>query len=264
MTVIVLGKNGMLGRYVYNYLINYYEVIGVTRNELDASTINRNVLMANIKPGYVVINCIGIIKQRNEVKKLDFVAVNSLFPLILQEVCAKRGGKLIHVTTDCVFDGLKGNYDESSRHDAIDVYGMSKSLGEPEEATVIRTSIIGEERGQARSLFEWVKSNKNNTVNGYTNHFWNGITCLQFAKICDYMIGNNIFWEGVKHIVSPNTVSKFELVKMISDIYGFGINVVPFETPEKCDRSLTSIREDITIGVPTLETQIKEMKEFEI
>jgi len=264
MRVLVLGVNGMLGRYVYTYLTDRYEVIGTTRRELDAETIDKNTLSANINPGDIVINCIGIIKQRSDVKKLDFVAVNSLFPLILQEVCAEQGGKLIHVTTDCIYNGLGDNYDESSVHDATDVYGMSKSLGEPEEATVIRTSIIGEERGQARSLLEWVKSNKGKTINGYTNHFWNGITCLQFAKVCEYIIDNNLFWRGVKHIVSPTTVSKFELVNMISDIYNLGITVNPFETPEKCDRSMSSIRDDIEIDIPELKIQIKEMKDFSI
>jgi len=262
MRILVLGMNGMLGRYVYNYLIDDYEVVGTTRNELDASTISKNVLASNIRSGDVVINCIGIIKQRNEAKKLEFVAVNSLFPLLLQEACLKQKAKFIHITTDCVYDGLEGGYNEDHYHTATDVYGMSKSLGEPEEAAVIRTSIIGEEKGQPLSLVEWIKSNKGNTVNGYTNHFWNGITCLQFAKVCEYMIKNNLFWRGVKHITSPTTVNKLELVNMVSDIYDLNITATPFETPEKCDRSLSSIRDDIEINIPELEVQIREMKDF--
>lgn len=262
MRILVLGMNGMLGRYVYNYLIDDYEVVGTTRNELDASTISKNVLVSSIRSGDVVINCIGIIKQRNEAKKLEFVTVNSLFPLLLQEACLKQKAKFIHITTDCVYDGLVGRYNEDHTHTATDIYGMSKSLGEPEEATVIRTSIIGEEKGQARSLVEWIKSNRDSTVNGYTNHFWNGITCLQFAKVCEYMIKNNLFWRGVKHITSPATVNKFELVNMISDIYDLNITVTPFETPEKCDRSMSSVRDDIEISIPELEVQIREMKDF--
>ena len=266
MRIIIFGHTGMLGRYVYEYFWreNYY-VVGFSRADLDITTATKEELM---KLGFtsndVVINCAGLIKQREGMSDSDFMSVNSTFPILLSKVCESIGCNLIHVTTDCVFSGRVGNYTEISIHDPEDVYGKSKSLGEPVNATTIRTSIIGEERGQARSLLEWVKSNKGKTVNGYTNHFWNGITCLQFAKVCEHIINNNLFWKSVKHVVSPTTVSKFELVKMISDIYDLGITVTPFETPEKCDRSMSSIRTDVKIDIPELEIQIKEMKDFSI
>jgi len=265
MRIFILGYKGMLGRYVYGYFWRRnYNLEGLSREDLDAGIASENDLL---KLGFlkddVVINCMGIIK-RNDVSDSDYVNVNSKFPHLLANVCNKIGAKLIHITTDCVFSGRVGAYTEISMHDATDVYGQSKSLGEPEDATVIRTSIIGEERGQARSLLEWVKSNKSKTVNGYINHFWNGITCLQFVKVCEYMINNNIFWRGVKHVTSPTTVNKLELVSMISDIYDLDITVVPFETPDKCDRSMSSIREDVKIDIPELEIQIKEMKDFSI
>jgi hypothetical protein len=97
---------------------------------------------------------------------------------------------------NCVFNGAEGGYVESSPHTAMDIYGRSKSLGESESATIIRTSIIGEELSNKLSLVEWVKSQAGKSVNGYLNHFWNGITCLQFAKICDYMLKNDLFWKG--------------------------------------------------------------------
>lgn len=266
MRILIFGYTGMLGRYVYEYFWRKrYSLTGFSRDDLDLVNVDERRLMSlGVTAGDVIINCAGLIKQRESVSDEDFIAVNSKFPMLLSKVCEKVGCNLIHITTDCVYNGLEGGYNEDHRHTATDIYGITKSLGEPEEATVIRTSIIGEEKGQARSLVEWIKSNKNKTIKGYTNHFWNGITCLQFAKVCEHIIDNNLFWKGVKHIVSPTTVSKFELVNMVSDIYDLNINVVPFETPEKCDRSISSVRDVIKIYIPELEIQIKEMKDFSI
>ncbi len=262
MRVLVLGINGMLGRYVYSYFSDQYEVVGTTRRELDATTITSSILASNINSDDVIINCVGLIKQRSAPRQFDFVAVNSLFPLLLQEVCSKIGAKLIHITTDCVFDGLKGGYNEESTHDANDIYGRSKSLGEPEEATVIRTSIIGEELSGFLSLLEWAKSCKDKRVAGYTDHIWNGITCLEFAKICEKIISEDLFWTGIKHVISPTSVNKYELVQMISDVYELNIDVMPHVTEVKCDRTLSSIREDINIKVPELKEQLLEMRAF--
>ena len=222
MKVFVFGKTGMLGNYVYLYFKNYtdYETIGITRKDIDITDINESSLKAklyhlDIKENDVIINCAGVIKQRNNAETVDFILVNSIFPHRLNSICMKENYKFINISTDCTFSGKKGNYTEYSDHDATDVYGVSKSLGEPVEATTIRTSIIGEELHNFCSLIEWVKSNKNKEVNGYINHFWNGITCLQFAKVCKYMIDNNIFWSGVKHITSPDCISKYDLIKLI-------------------------------------------------
>lgn len=262
MRVLVLGINGMLGRYVYDYFSHRYDTVGTTRRELDVVNVNRDILASNIRPGDVVINCIGLIKQRSEARKLDFVTVNSLFPLLLQDICSETNVRLIHITTDCVFDGLKGGYDESSVHSATDLYGRSKSLGEPEDATVVRTSIIGEETSGFLSLLEWVKSNAGKEVKGYTNHLWNGITCLQFAEICEIIINKKMFWRGVKHIFSPETLNKCELVKLISKVYSLNVSVVPYETGVVCDRSLASIRTDVSIEIPSLEKQLVTMRGF--
>lgn len=261
--IFVLGHKGMLGRYVYTYLKSKnYEVIGVSRPTMDATKITKSKLKAaGLHKSDVVINCIGIIK-RKDATKADYALVNAAFPHLLAAACKEIGAKLIHVSTDCVYDGMEGNYDEAHEHTAKDVYGMSKSIGEPDNVTLIRTSIIGEEVGQARSLVEWIKSNKGKTVNGFTNHLWNGITCLQFAKICEEIIIKNLFWEGVKHITSPEIVTKAELVQMVSDVYNLNIEVIPLETGKKCDRTLSSIRHDVVVSVPSLKIQLPEMKNF--
>lgn len=265
MKIFVLGYTGMLGRYVYTYFksIGYTDVIGLSRSDIDATNVQKEKLNPiSFKKGTVIINCMGVIKQRESVDNLEFIQVNSVFPYLLSNLCKEAGSKLIHISSDCCFNGLDGNYDESSTHNATDIYGITKSLGEPADATIIRTSIIGEELNNKRSLLEWVKLNKGKEVLGYTNHTWNGVACLQFAKICKYIIDNKLFWHGVKHVYSPKPITKCELIKLISKIYGLDITVKPTETKTICDRTLTSIREGIVIDVPSLEIQINEMKEF--
>ena len=265
MKVYVLGATGMLGSYVYKYLrdTDKYNTLGLSRKDMDASKWDAFDLMNTFfEAEDIIINCIGLITQRTEPTKLDFIKVNAVFPLELANACESMHCKLIHITTDCVFDGVAGNYDEQSPHNATDIYGVSKSLGEPENATVIRTSIIGEEKNNKLSLVEWIKKQAGKQANGYTNHFWNGITCLQYAKICEKIIDENLFWRGVKHIVSPTAVSKMELMEMVSGIYDLKIKVNPFKAPTRCDRTMTSTREDVKIEVPEIEQQIMEMKEF--
>jgi len=167
---------------------------------------------------------------------------------------------LIHVTTDCVFSGKTGSYHEYSTPDETNDYGTSKSLGELCDGTIIRTSIIGEELTNKRSLLEWVISNENRTINGYSNHFWNGVTCLQLAKIIYKIINENSYWKGVRHIYSPTSVSKYELCKMISDIYELNITVKEYDT-EKVDKSLSTVYQ-ILFNIPELNEQIIEMRNF--
>ena len=265
MKIFVLGYTGMLGRYVYKYFKskNYNNIIGLSREDLDAANVTKEQLNSvSFIKNTVVINCMGIIKQRKNIGTLEFIQVNSVFPYLLSNMCEETGSKLIHITTDCIYDGVEGNYNENSTPNATDLYGVTKSLGEPENVTIIRTSIIGEEINQNRSLLEWVKSNRGKEVSGFTNHIWNGITCLQFAKICKYIIDNKFFWRGVKHITSPDSITKCNLVKLISKVYNLNVKVNPCTTDVSCDRTLSSIRDDISIDIPNLETQLIEMKDF--
>ncbi len=262
MKVIVLGKDGMLGRYVYTYLKDKFEVIGTTRDTLDAMNWEANdVDSIGINPSDVVINCIGLIPQRNNILKSDFIMVNSLFPVVFYELCSDIGAKLIHVTSDCVYNGTIGGYNEHSLHDAVDTYGRTKSIGEPSGATVIRTSIIGEELKNKLSLLEWLKSNDGGSVNGFTHHYWNGVTCLQFAKVCEQVIEKNMFWKGVKHVTSPRAVSKYELLGVIADSFDLDVSVRHYET-DLCDRTLTSIRTDIIFDIPGLYKQLADLRDY--
>jgi dTDP-4-dehydrorhamnose reductase len=268
MKIFIFGSNGMLGRYVKKYLKSFFELVEINRDNFNVfncseQNIENILINNNIKKGDVIINCIGTIKPRvDELGELNAIIVNTVFPRYLANVSEKLNCKLIHPTTDCVFDGLKGNYCENDKHDVTDTYGRTKSLGEPNNCTVIRTSIIGEELNQGRSLVEWVKSNRNKEINGFRNHIWNGITCLQFAKICKLIIDNNSFWNGVRHIYS-NKVNKFELLSIINEIYNLNIKINDIESDVSVDRSLSTIYGEI-FTITDLYSQITEMKNFNI
>ncbi len=251
----------MLGNYLTSYLNGKFEVVALTKNEFDIS-LNFSSVSDYLADTYdlssedVVINAAGVIKQRDFCSK-QLITVNSLFPHHIADLDCN----IIHITTDCVFSGLSGKYDENSLHDCLDYYGKSKSLGENENLTVIRTSIIGEEKTNKKSLLEWVRSQENNDVYGYLNHFWNGVTCLELSKFIFNLVQEQEYWKGVRHIFSPDTVSKCELVSYISEIYSLGINIIPKEV-EFCDRSLTTIHTPKI--AKTIFEQITEMKDFNL
>ena len=269
--ILIFGSNGMLGNYLKSYLSQSYNIISLTRNDYDLSKLSidglTELLTKNgITSNDIVINCAGVIPQASKQRGLNtrlYFTINSLFPVILSQICDNMGAKMIHITTDCVFSGKDGSYDENSIHDELNDYGMSKSLGELCKATIIRTSIIGEEIINKRSLLEWVVSNRGNTINGYTNHMWNGVTCLQLSKIIDEIVSKKLFWNGVRHVFSPRAVSKYELVSMINDIYNLDITVQPFSADDKVDKTITSIRDPL-FEIPDLNDQIISMRKYSI
>ncbi len=273
MKIFIFGSAGMLGNYFQKYLSTKYDTISITKNEINVLDITYDILEKFLKnyepnPNDIVINCIGIIPHstdNNLNNTRSFFMINSLFPIILSFMCKKYNMRFIHITTDCVFSGSKGNYDENSVSDETKMYGMSKSLGELACGTIIRTSVIGEESKECLQFLEWVRSNKNKEMNGFINHYWNGITCLQLAKIIETIVNKEMYWDGVRHIFSPNIVSKFELANIINNIYNLNITIKQFKTDNNIDKSLTTIYETNNIfNIPLLTDQIKELKNYNL
>lgn len=174
-----------------------------------------------------VINCIGIIKpfihshEAESVKRA--IAVNSLFPIQLAKWAEGSGSRVIQIATDCVYSGRDGEYLEQSPHDAEDIYGKTKSLGEVESLNVmhLRASIIGREINHDASLVSWLKNQPvGSSITGYTDHQWNGITTSAFAKICLGVIRQGTFKAGLQHLVPGSDVTKDELVRLIADRLG--------------------------------------------
>lgn len=253
----------MLGNTLKKYLSQAgHKIQELNRTQIDLSSCTYDELETAINNLDIelMINCAGIIKQRKNSPLTEMNKINSIIPHWLCKIANTYSLKCIHFTTDCVYDGKTGSYIETSTHNPVDAYGESKSLGEPAGCTIIRTSIIGEEKNNKLSLLEWVRSNKGGSINGYINHSWNGLTCLQVAKIITQMIAENIFWTGVRHLYS-NALSKFELVSLINEVYDLGIKIIPIEAAEKIDRTLNSIFQHEFL-IPDLYQQIQETKEF--
>ena len=274
MKVAVIGSKGMLGVAVYAYFKSVgYEVVDIHRGNFDITKQPITDLEPRLNATDAIINCAGVIKPRiKDMSIEDVLKINSVFPKNLGKLGQHLDCPVIHITTDCVYSGKKGPYTESSLFDADDTYGMTKNAGEDKEWNInLRTSIIGEERLQSRSLLEWAKSQAGKAVNGFTNHLWNGITTLQFAKCVKLIIENeDLMWfltdpgfYRLAHIYSPKDVNKFELLNIINTAYDLNLNITATEAVIPCDRrlrSIYSISDDLKI--PTLDIQLKELREF--
>lgn len=266
MKIYILGNKGMLGNYVFSYFRERFEVVGLNRDHFDASNITREddlkSIFSQIKPDDVVVNCIGTIKpQVDKLGVLNAIQVNSVFPLILANFLERKDINLYHITTDCVYSGLKGQYTEVEPHDMYDTYGRTKSLGEPLNARVIRTSIIGEEKNNKRSFLEWVKSEDGKDVKGFTNHLWNGVTCLELAKIIEKIIENKIDFSGVRHFFTPQDYSKKEMVELVAKTWNLELNILATEATTSCNRTLRTIY-PINIPIKGFADQLTELKDF--
>jgi len=267
MNIILFGSTGMLGNYIVNVLNKKYNLICISREEYDIYNGNykelKEIIKTNNKDGEsLVINCAGAIPQRYCEFKYLF-KLNTWFPNMLSKICNKIGIKLIHITTDCVYNGKKGKYNEKDFHTETNMYGRSKSIGEPRNCCIIRTSIIGEENKNKKSLIEWLKSETGKEINGYVNHYWNGVTCYQLSKIIKYMIEQNLYWHGIRHIFTPLKYTKYNLCVLINNIYDLNIKINKTTTSKNIDRTLsTNYEENKIFKIPDLTKQILEQKEF--
>lgn len=263
--ILIVGSSGMLGYAVSSYFkTNDYDVVELSRNEFDIANDSMDKFESYLNGVGAVINCAGVIKPTIAKNSIENVLkINSLFPRNLAKVCNKRDIKCFHITTDCVYTGKKGKYSEEDYFDADDLYGLSKNAGENKDCMVLRTSIIGEENGQSRSLLEWAKSQAGKEVNGFTNHLWNGVTTLYLAEIIENILTRDLFEKGLFHVHSPNTVDKFQLLQIFNRVYNLNLKINPVEAKEAVDRSLASIY-DLTkkVSIKTLEQQVIEMQEY--
>jgi len=226
-----------------NLLLNYCKKISNKNffilKDLNFKKVNK--LIKSTEPD-IIINCLGAIKQK-KIKNSEIFKTNALFPKILSKLSKYLGFKLIHISTDCVFSGNKGNYVENDKADAKDIYGKSKFLGEVigQNCITIRTSIIGPELNSKDSLLEWFLSKRNSKVYGYKNTFFNGFTTLELSKIIyKYFVMSSInFNTGCLVHVSSKKISKYNLLRLINKTYNCKTIIIP-EYKTKIDRTLNN------------------------
>lgn len=195
-------------------------------------------LLAARRPG-VIVNCVGVIKQRSDAKAaIPSITLNALLPHRLAELSQSWGGRLIHFSTDCVFSGKRGNYSEEDFPDAEDLYGRTKLLGEvtAANALTLRTSIIGRELSQFKSLLEWFLSQNHRKIMGYTRAFYSGVTTNYLAGLVARIILQGPKLSGLYQVTSA-TIAKYELLCLLRDAYGMDVEV---QADDKffCDRSM--------------------------
>ena len=260
MKILVLGAAGMLGHKMFQTLRQRFpETLATIKGTVgdkahgkislfQQGNIIENVEVLNQaaladclrlhRPDFVV-NCIGIIKQRSAANShLPSIAINSLLPHQLAELCSQWDGRLIHFSTDCVFSGKQGNYSEEDASDAEDLYGKSKFLGEVQapNALTLRTSIIGRELSEFRSLLEWFLGQKDTSVRGFTRAFYSGVTTNFLARFVGDIIAGHPELQGLYQVTSP-TISKHDLLSLLRQTYGLATQIVADDS-FFCDRSM--------------------------
>jgi len=269
MKILILGSDGMLGHVVKMYFEEKdYDVVCTTRRD-EKSELYFNItnsvseiekIIKRVKPD-VVINCIGILNKVAEEHKALAILVNSYLPHYLDEISVENNFKLIHVSTDCVFDGKTGNYDEMSIPNETSMYGRTKALGEVinDRSVTLRTSIVGPDINEnGVGLFKWFMEQEGE-VGGYDKVLWTGITTIWFARCMEMAIENNLV--GLHHCVNNDVISKYDLLVLFKKYFNKDI-VINHNPDVKSKKTLIRTNKSFDFGIPSYEDMIKDMREW--
>ena len=245
-----------------------YETYDITRNKenrpnnFECDIVDFDSLfeiIIKINPDYIV-NCIGILIKDSLEDPSNAILINAVLPHKLVLFSEQINAKIIHISTDCVFDGSKGSYIETDIKTAQDIYGMSKSLGEinDEKNLTLRTSILGPElKDNGKGLFSWFIKQKGE-VNGFTESFWGGVTTLVLADVIIKSINEN--YTGLFHVTNGQSISKFDLLSLIRDKFELNKIIIKRVSGKKTDKSLKTRFSNFQI--PAYEEMILDMKNF--
>lgn len=252
----------MLGHTVYQYFKEKgYDVVGTTRDIFDAETDDIKDIIEQIKPD-VVINCIGILNKACEENKQMAIKINGYLPHYLDCLSRKYNFYFIQVSTDCVFEGTIGKYDETSKPDATSFYGRTKALGETnsQNGVTLRTSIVGPDiSSDGIGLFKWFMD-QTDSVYGYSNVMWTGVTTIELAKQMEIAIKNKL--TGLHHVVNNEFISKKDLLELFNKYFEKNIEIKD-DSSVKCNKTLVKTRLSYNFNIPTYDQMIREMKEWE-
>ena len=261
MRIAILGVSGMLGSVAFRLLSEEpgLSVFGTARSgdvrRFFDKRFCKNIItgvdiehvdglvgtLGDVRPD-VVINCVGIVKQLAAASDpLTTIPINALLPHRLARLCGLLGARLIHVSTDCVFTGRKGDYRESDTPDAEDLYGRSKLLGEVDypNAVTLRTSIIGRELASRNGLIEWFLHERGR-VRGFSRAIFSGLTTDELTRVIARYVIPNSELRGVYH-VSVDPISKYDLLQIAKSAYGLPTEIER-DASVVIDRSLNSVR----------------------
>ena len=269
--VLLFGATGMAGHIAYYYLqsTERYELINVVyrtklvKDSIVVDVTDKNAvtkLVEEVRPD-LIINCIGVLIKGSKEHPDNAIFINAYFPHLLKKLSDKIGAKLIHISTDCVFSGKRGNYTESDFRDADDIYGRSKALGEiiNDKDLTIRTSIIGPElKTNGEGLFHWFM-HQTGQVNGFKTAIWGGVTTLELAKAID----NAIVQEqtGLIQLSNGIGITKHDLLNLFKKIWHrSNVNIPPYDG-NKIDKSIAK-SDKFAYEVPGYEVMLLEQYEW--
>jgi len=271
MKVLVLGATGMAGHMISLYLHEAgHDVTAFSRsdfpyvNHIKGNATNLPLLMEVVeKNSYnFIINAIGILNKDADTNKDEAVLLNSYLPHFLSKATKERNTRIIHMSTDCVFSGKRGNYLEHDFPDGATFYDRSKALGELDNTKdlTFRNSIIGPDMHKSGiGLFNWFMQ-QDGPIGGYTGAIWTGVTTITLAKAMERAMGCNLV--GIYNLVNNETITKYDLLKLFNK--HFREETVKIEPNDSfiADKSLRNTRMDFDFHIPSYETMILEMKEW--
>ena len=301
MNIIVFGASGMLGHTVADYLHQHrqeynrltFTVRADKREKFQdrwpeavvvAFNVERDLPFTFLQNNDYAINCIGVINklidENDGYSLLRAQAINTVFPEHLATDAIETKTKIMHPSTDCVFSGLYCPNDlkinEELKPDARDCYGQSKLQGEikNDNVYVVRCSIVGLELDKQTGLLEWFLSqHPEETIDGWQDHFWNGITTLAYAKLFHVFATQNIDLPHLLHFIPADYLHKATLLDIFAEVYDRkDIQINHVNSPSVCFKNLDTIHKELNgelwkkmgyESTPTIKELIKEMKEWQ-
>lgn len=271
MKILVLGCNGMAGHMISLYLKEHgHDVYGFDRrpsifipsstgDAMDASLIKE---LIGVNQYDTVINCIGLLNQFAENNKAAAAYLNSYFPHQLAHLTEGTDTQIIHMSTDCVFCGKRGQYTEDDFRDGTTFYDRSKALGEIEndKDLTLRQSIVGPDANpDGIGLLNWFMQ-QHGKVTGYTEAIWTGQTTLQLAKTMEAAAKERV--HGLYNMVPDKSISKYELLCLFNKyIRKEKVTIIP-DAKMAADKSLKRTRWGFDYRIPDYETMVAELAEW--
>jgi dTDP-4-dehydrorhamnose reductase len=269
--ILVLGSSGLIGHQVYNYLKTFDNFtlfdLAHTRkltddtillDMLDEKKVNDVIL--KIKPD-CIINCVGILIEGSKKDPKSAIFLNAYMPHHLMKIADEINAKLIHISTDCVFSGKKGQYNEGDEKDGTGIYARTKALGEITNSKhlTLRTSVVGPElKTDGEELFHWFMQQKE-SVNGFTKSIWSGVTTLELAKAVKRAIDKNT--TGLYHITNGKSISKYDLLNLFKKHSNHLVQIIPVDGIVS-DKSFVDNRQEFDYAIPSYDVMVEDLLKF--
>lgn len=281
MRILVLGVSGLIGHNFLQELSASFEVFGTlhkSKNRYGNRSLfsgknvieNINVSEFEIFKGVlyavnpdVILNCIGITKRKVEINNpFEVLTINSVFPHQLANWAKSNQKRVIHFSTDCVFNGETGNYTEESITTAEDVYGRTKALGEIiyDHTLTIRSSFIGQELFGKTELLEWFLAQDGKEIKGFTKTFYSGVSTIFMARVVSNIISNFPKLSGLYHLAPDKPISKYELLCLSKEAFQVNVNIIPDNEHVHCPTlDATKLKREINLIVPSWKEMMFEL-----